>query len=87
MGRTIPSFRLASVDEQKEWKQFRRGLGKQDRKIFDNMFSIGLLYNSAASYSAKPTRIQPILMSMIFHHYKQLLGVKEELESEELEDK
>jgi hypothetical protein len=87
MGRTIPSFRLASVDEQKEWKQFRRGLGKENRKIFDNMFLIGLLYNSAASYSAKPTRIQPILMSIIFHHYKQLLGVKEELESKESEDK
>jgi hypothetical protein len=80
MGRTIPSFRLASVEEQKEWKEFRKGLDKQDRKTFDDMFSIGRLYNSACSYAAKPIRIQPIFMSIVFHHYKQLQRIKEELE-------
>jgi hypothetical protein len=82
MGRTIPSFRIASVEEQKEWKHFRQALDKQDRKIFDNnMFSITHLYNSACSYyaAANPVRIiQPIFMSIIFHHYKQLLKLKEE---------
>src|SRR5918911_5128607 len=82
MGRTIPSFRLASVDEQKEWKQFRKGLDKQDRKIFDSMFSIGRLYNSASSYGAKPIRIQPIFISIIFHHYKVLQSIKEEVGKE-----
>jgi hypothetical protein len=80
MGRTIPSFRLSSVEEQKEWKKFRKGLDKQDRKIFDDMFSITHFYNSACSYAAKPIRIQPIFMSIVFHHYKQLQRIKEELE-------
>jgi hypothetical protein len=79
MGRTVPSFRIASVEEQKEWKQFHNNLGKQDRKVFDNMFSIAHLYNSACSYAANPIRIQPIFMSIIFHHYKQLLKLKEEV--------
>jgi hypothetical protein len=88
MGRTIPSFRIASVEEQKEWKQFRQALDKQDRKVFDNMFSIAHLYNSACSYAANPVRIQPIFMSIIFHHYKQLLKLKEkEQEKEEMVDK
>jgi hypothetical protein len=66
MGRTIPSFRIASMEEQeKEWKQFRQALDKQDRKAFDNMFSIARLYNSACSYAANPIRIQPIFMSII----------------------
>jgi hypothetical protein len=81
MGRTIPSFRIASVEEQKEWKKFRNNLDKSDRKIFDNMFSIAHLYNSACSYAANPVRIQPIFMSIIFHHYKQLLKLKEEIET------
>jgi hypothetical protein len=38
MGRTIPSFRIASVEEQKEWKEFRQALEKLDRKAFDDMF-------------------------------------------------
>jgi hypothetical protein len=83
MGRTIPSFRIASADEQKEWKGFRKGLDKQDRRIFDSMFLIARLYNSACSYAAKPIRIQPIFMSIVFHHYKQLLMIKDELEKRE----
>src|SRR5919109_37741 len=84
MGRTITSFRIASMEEQEEeWKQFRQALDKQDRKVFDdNIFSITHLYNSACSYyaAANPVRIiQPIFMSIIFHHYKQLLKLKEEV--------
>jgi hypothetical protein len=84
MGRTIPSFRLASVEEQKEWKEFRQALDRSDRKIFDDMFSIAQLYNSACSFAAKPVRTQPIFMSIIFHHYKQLMEIKEELEKKKM---
>jgi hypothetical protein len=80
MGRTIPSFRIASSLEEKEWKSFRNSLDKSDRKIFDEMFSIAYLYNSASSYAAKPIRIQPIFMSIIFHHYKQLARLSKEIE-------
>ena len=75
MGRTTPSFRIASMEEQgEEWKKFRQTLDKQDRKVFDNMFSIAHMYNSACSYAANPIRIQPIFMSIIFH--KQLLKLR-----------
>jgi len=41
MGRTIPSFRIASmIEEEKEWKSFRNSLDKSDRTIFDDMFAI-----------------------------------------------
>jgi hypothetical protein len=80
MGRTIPSFRIASAEEQKEWKKFRQALDKSDRKAFDDMFSISHLYNSACSFAAKSIRIHSIFMSIIFHHYTQLTEIKEELE-------
>jgi hypothetical protein len=73
MGRTIPSFRIAAVLEEKSWKQYRKFLNnKNDMKVFDNMFSIARLYNSACSYSVIPIRIHPIMMSIVFHHYKIL---------------
>ena len=53
-------------------------MNKNDRKIFDNLFNIATLYNSASSYAAIPIRIHPIMMSIIFHLYKIL---KERLES------
>lgn len=79
MGRTVPSFRLAQMREESEWKEFRNALPKSERKDFDKMFATSRLYISACSYATKPVRIQPILMSMIFHHYKQLLDVSRAL--------
>jgi hypothetical protein len=65
--------------EKEEWKSFRKALDKKDRKIFDEMFDISILYNSASSYSPKYVRIHPIFMSIIFHHYKQLMEITEQI--------
>ena len=72
MGRTIPSFRIASDMEIMKWRPFRNSLNKKDRKEFDEMFSYSRLYNSAGSNACRPELIHPILMSIIFEHYKQL---------------
>ena len=72
MGRTVPSYRIATEIERNKWKIFRQGLDKTDRKIFDEMFSYSRLYNSAGSNACRPILIHPILMSIIFEHYKQL---------------
>ncbi len=72
MGRTIPAFRIAAVLEEKEWKSFRKYLNKNDKKAFDDMFSIARLYNSACSNATIPIRIYPIMMSIALHHYKTL---------------
>ena len=75
MGRTILSFRIAAVLEGKTWKQYRKFLNnKNDRKVFDNMFSTAMLYNSTCSYSIIPIRIHPIMMSIVFHHYNKILN-------------
>jgi len=79
MGRTIPSFRIANKMEFMEWKNFRRALPKADRKLFDNMFFISVLYNSACVCCANPIRIQPILMSILFQHYKELSKISKYL--------
>ena len=64
----------------KNGNHFEIPLDKSDRKIFDEMFSIAHLYNSASCYAAKPIRVQPIFMSIIFHHYKQLERLSKEIE-------
>jgi hypothetical protein len=38
--------RLASVEEYKEWKEFRQALDKSDRKAFDHVFDIAHLGNN-----------------------------------------
>jgi hypothetical protein len=76
MGRTIPSYRIASQVEIWKWKRFRKLLDKQDRKKFDEMLSIPRLYNAAGTMAARPVLIHVILMSIIFEHYKQLRNLK-----------
>jgi hypothetical protein len=85
MGRTIPSFKLASLEEKRngmewngmEWNGFCRELDKSDRKVLDRLFATVHLYNSASSYVNNPIRIQSIFMSIIFHYYKQLKKLAE----------
>ena len=72
MGRTIPSYRIASEIEIWKWRPFRKLLDKQDRKIFDEMISIPRLYNAAGTMACRPVLIHTILMSIMFEHYKQL---------------
>jgi hypothetical protein len=37
--------------------------------------------HSACSYAANPVRINPIFMSIIFHHYKQLTRIAKQIET------
>jgi hypothetical protein len=72
MGRTIPSFRIAILLEEKRWKLYRQYLRKKEQKIFKHMFSIAYLFNSASSYAANPIRINPILFSIALYHQKKI---------------
>ena len=72
MGRTIPPYRIATEIERSKWKIFRQRLNKKDKKMFDEMLDYSKLYNSAGSNACRSQLIHPILMSILFEHYKQL---------------
>jgi hypothetical protein len=77
MGRTVPSYRIATEIEKAKWKPFRAMLDMKDRKLFDQMLSYPKLYNSAGNNAVRPVLLEPILMSIAFEHYKQLTKLKE----------
>jgi hypothetical protein len=87
MGRTVPSFRITLATEQTEWKPFRNALEKKERKEFDEMWDIPRLYVSACSNSCQLVPLQPIIMSILFLHYKELLECKREVEELEQEER
>ena len=76
MGRTVPSYRIAAEWERRKWKILRDQLDKSERKTFDEMMSISRLYNVAGVGSCKPVLLHPILMSIIFDHYKQMKKIQ-----------
>ncbi len=80
MGRTVPSFRIAIADEKQEWKTFRNALDKSERKEFDEMWDIPRLYISACSNSVQLVPLHPIIISILFHHFKELKECISEVE-------
>jgi hypothetical protein len=80
MGRTIPSFRIVLDMEKAEWKPFRNALDKSEREDFDAMWDIPRLYVSACSNSVQLVPFQPIAISILFHHYKELKECISEVE-------
>ena len=58
--------------EKEDWKPFWNALDKKDRKEFDEMFDIPRLYISACSNSVQLVPLHPIIMSILFHHHKEL---------------
>jgi hypothetical protein len=84
MGRTIHSLRKAAGMEHDQWKLFRQSLEREDRENFDEMFSLSKLYNYACLMQNDPILIRPVMMPILFHHYKQLLAVKEEITDDDV---
>ncbi len=82
MGRTVPSYRIATEIERDKWKLFRQRLGKKEKKMFDEMFDYSRLYNSAGSNACKPILIHPILMSIVFENYKRLDAIQRSIAKE-----
>jgi hypothetical protein len=83
MGRTVPSFRIAEMQEVGEWRAFRRSLPKRERKAFDDMLDTARLYISASSFAVRTSRLEGMGMALLFHHYKQLHELSDRLEREE----
>jgi hypothetical protein len=80
LGRTVPSFRIVVSEEKQGWAPFKKALDKSETKIFDEMWDIPRLYVSACSNSVQLVPFQPIAISILFHHYKELKECISEVE-------
>ena len=85
MGRTIPTATTLLNRERSEWRSFRKQLDKKDRPLFDEMLGLSTVFNYACmcSIPEHPIAIQPIFMSIVFYHYKQLTRLIEALDDRE----
>jgi hypothetical protein len=77
MGRTIPSLRISSVIEVKEWKAFRNSLDISDRKLFDQVFSdVGTRYYITTKLSKRRNYYYNALFLCVFADiYHRLFGL------------
>lgn len=73
MGRTVPAFRLAEIEEASRWKEYRKALAEKDREAFDEMLATARLYVSASSAAVRPSRFEGVAMAIVFHHQRLLM--------------
>ena len=78
MGRTIPSFRIALYLEQRQWSNFRNELDRDSKLAFNEVFEVARLYISAGMMACRPARLEVIMISIVFHHFKQLVNIIED---------
>jgi hypothetical protein len=83
MGRTIRSFKIALAMEKEEWKPFRNALDKKEKRDFDDMFDTPKLYICACSNSCQLVPLHPIVMSILYHQYKELKECIKQVEQTE----
>lgn len=80
MGRTITSIVQAFHQERESWGKFRRALGRSDREAFDRLFQHARQHAAEASYVARPTPFEAVVMAVLLEQEKALQETRKRLE-------
>ena len=85
MGRTVPSFRPALEHEIESWKDFKRALRPEERRVFDKLMNYARIHADAGSLAGRPILSEILFISFVLEQEKRI----ELLESRitELEEK
>ena len=72
MGRTVMPYSHVLGQEQGRWKDFRKGLSKEDQQVFDRLFDRAKFHTAAGVYMAHPYPLETILFPLILEHEKMI---------------
>jgi hypothetical protein len=72
MGRTVRPFSHMLEKEHRRWKEFRKGLSREDQDAFDRLFDRAKFHTAAAVYMARPWPLETILLSVCLEHEKMI---------------
>lgn len=80
MGRTVMSIVQAFHHERESWGKFRRALGRSDREAFDRLFHYARQHAAEASYAARPTPFEAVVMAVLLEQEKALREIRDRLD-------
>ncbi len=72
MGRTVPTYRMASESLFQSWSDYRRALSQEDREAFDRLSDKVRLHASACSVAAFLDPLEGALLSILLEQEKEL---------------
>ena len=83
MGRTVMPFSHVLEKEHGRWKEFRKGLNKEDQEAFDRFFDRAKFHTAAAVDMAHPCPLETVLLSICLEHEKMIGDILTKLKGEE----
>ncbi len=78
MGRTVASFSSVMAREMRNLSNFRKGLRKEDQKIFDELWERARKHISSCVLSSFPLPMEGILLSICIELLKEIKNIKNE---------
>jgi hypothetical protein len=81
MGRTVMSIVQAFHHERESWSKFRRALARSDREAFDRLFEHARRHAAEASYVARPTPFEAVVMAALLEQEKALQQIRDRLDA------
>ncbi len=79
MGKTIPSATQIVNLKQKEFSEFRRFLRKEDKKVFDKLFSLARFHAPSIGSSNQFFPMESIFLAILIEMQKEIDELKEQL--------
>jgi hypothetical protein len=86
LGRTVPSYRIASESEITDWSKFKKSLRGEDRLGLQEIFRISRCYTSASSSAVRLFKYEGLFMSVLLHHFKQLEETASKVEEMKIQE-
>ncbi|UCF11633.1 MAG: hypothetical protein JSW06_06170 [Thermoplasmatales archaeon] len=77
MGRTVPSFRMVIESFGVEWSEFKRALRDIDKESFECLMNYARRHAEAGTNMPNPNPFEPIIMSILIEHEKELRKIRE----------
>jgi hypothetical protein len=81
VGRTVPSYRQALEDEIGRWEGFKKALRGKDVEAFEALMKACREYASAGGNASRPVLSEAMFMCILLSLQRQLIDVREKLES------
>ncbi|WP_456383041.1 hypothetical protein [Persephonella sp.] len=78
MGKTIPTATQLVKLKQKELSQFRKALRKEDKEIFDRLFSYAKYHSQAIGNTPAVYPMEVVLIAILIEMEKEIQRLKNE---------
>lgn len=87
MGRTLPTATMNFLQEQDNFKNFKRALRRSDQLALDELFVLARQHTAAAAYAANALPMETFLLAMLLEEHKAVIRLRIALEKIENEIK